>query len=552
MTKRAAGESEDRRHTDPLVRAVLLGATGIPILSVRETELIRVVEQGDGGGETLLGLNVAPDETVEREFELSLGERVRKSAGFYLTPKTLVEHVFDLLGSFNVSPEVVIDPGAGTGRFLIEASSRFPSSRLVGLETLPEAALIARGNLAAHGLSNRSTILVSDFRKFKVPENAGQVLLVGNPPYVRHQLLSAESKEWLKNSSMLVSSRTLLTANLYAHFYVAAALGLRKGDFGALLTPTEWMYNDSGRVIRELLAGRLGALQIEIISDSSSDFADVMTTLSISIFRVGSSDSRKVSFRLGAINTMQVSPVPEISVEAKELASREKWDFQFMQTDSSLQSDSVLLGCMLAVKRGHATGSNKTWVVDSDFSAIPSEFLIPTVSRAREIFSHGDRLDSIDFLRRLVVLPADLEGLDDGDGLAVRAFIEKAKEMRADSTALARQRRVWWSIPTGIPPAALVTYMRRGTPRFCHNAIAAQNLNIAHGLYPLVKITEKQLLALIHFLNSADLTRFGRKYARGLIKFEPRDVMTIPVPRLLIENLGIDSTDLRSGFLNRG
>jgi tRNA1(Val) A37 N6-methylase TrmN6 len=50
-------------------------------------------------------------------------------------------------------PQRVIDPGAGSGRYLLAAGRRFPGARLIGVEIDPLAALIARGNLAAAGLA---------------------------------------------------------------------------------------------------------------------------------------------------------------------------------------------------------------------------------------------------------------------------------------------------------------------------------------------------------------------------------------------------------------
>ena len=45
-------------------------------------------------------------------------------------------------------PARVIDPGCGSGRFLMAAARSFPKAQLIGVEVDPLAALMARANLS--------------------------------------------------------------------------------------------------------------------------------------------------------------------------------------------------------------------------------------------------------------------------------------------------------------------------------------------------------------------------------------------------------------------
>jgi hypothetical protein len=78
----------------------------------------------------------------------------------------------------------------------------------------------------------------------------------------------------------------------------------------------------------------------------------------------------------------------------------------------------------------------------------------------------------------------------------------------------------------------LVTYMARRAPVFVQNRAKARHINIAHGLYPRQPLTERALMAIVAHLRRHATTEGGRIYAGGLVKFEPREVERIAIPRL--------------------
>jgi hypothetical protein len=73
-----------------------------------------------------------------------------------------------------------------------------------------------------------------------------------------------------------------------------------------------------------------------------------------------------------------------------------------------------------------------------------------------------------------------------------------------------------------LPAAPIVcTYMARRPPVFIRNIAGACLLNIAHGLYPRVSMSDIDLDNACLALNKASSLNDGRVYAGGLTKFEP-------------------------------
>ena len=79
-------------------------------------------------------------------------------------------------------------------------------------------------------------------------------------------------------------------------------------------------------------------------------------------------------------------------------------------------------------------------------------------------------------------------------------------------------------------PRLVMTYMGRRPPAFALNAAGAKLINVAHGLYPRVPMSEPCLARYVGWLNANVREESGRTYAGGLTKFEPGEVMRLAVP----------------------
>src|SRR6185436_11401673 len=108
---------------------------------------------------------------------------VRRALGATYTPEPLIRAM--LAWSKHHEPERVVDPGAGSGRFLVAAGRVFPKAELVAVEKDPLAALLCRAHLSRAGFAARARVLVGDYRDVSLSEVRGRTLFVGNPPYVR-------------------------------------------------------------------------------------------------------------------------------------------------------------------------------------------------------------------------------------------------------------------------------------------------------------------------------------------------------------------------------
>lgn len=451
----------------------------------------------------------------------------RRESGAVYTPRPIVNAMLDWAATVGV-PDRIVDPGTGSGRFLLESGRRFPKASLVAVETDPLAALMIRANLAATGMADRAVVLLEDFRTAEFEKIDGRTLYIGNPPYVRHHLIDSEWKQWLKTQSAELQFKASTLAGLHVYFFLAIARWAKAGDYGALITAAEWLDVNYGRLVRELFLDRLGGQAVYVIEPKAEAFPGTQTTAAVTTFTV---NGKPTSARFARID--RLDDLDHLSggrrVSRERLLAEPRWS-HFTRKPHIAPSGYVELGELCRVHRGQVTGANRVWIAGYHSEGLPDDVLFPTVTRARELFRAGLVLSDGDALRRVIDLPQDLSEISVGKRDTVNRFLKRAEEMGAKANYTSQHRKAWWSVGLREPAPILATYMARRPPAFVLNKADARHLNIAHGFYPRIPLAENVLRGLAKYLSSAPMMGRGRVYSGGLTKFEPREMERIPVP----------------------
>ena len=513
-----------------MAAALALGAAEVDGWSAEEAALAAGLDAPAPAPATLASLRAAiadgADPLGEAFCRLRDPERRRPDGATY-TPAPIVESMVRWAAS-GARPARVVDPGAGSGRFAVAAARAMPRARIVAVERDPVAAVTCRAHLAAAGVAGRAHVVVGDYRTADLGREEGRTLFLGNPPYVRHHQIAAGWKEWLTLAARGHGLEASRLAGLHVHFFLATAARGRPGDGGALITSSEWLDTNYGRLVRELLLGPLGGEAIHVVEPTATPFEDAAVTAAITCFHVGRPS--------GPIRMRRVESVSALGaltggtpVAASELAAARRWT-PLTRAARAVPPGHIELGDICRVHRGAVTGRNATWVVRPGDADLPDAVLFPTVTRAREIFDAGSALIGTEHLRLVVDLPSDLDLLAPEDRRRVDRFLRRARREGAHDGYIARARRSWWSVGLRSPAPMLATYMARRPPAFTRNLAGARHINIAHGLYPRVELPEPVIARLVEGLRRSVSVEDGRTYAGGLTKFEPREMERLAVP----------------------
>lgn len=508
--------------------AAALGAERVGGLSSLESQLLRLASPVPPSlvDDIRRGI-LAGDDPLGEAFCQVRSAETRRSQGAVYTPPIIVQSMMDWAASVR-TPDRIIEPGVGSGRFLLAAARRFPNASLIGVETDPLAALLARATLAAAGFGQRATVRVEDFRSAQFEVIPGKTLYIGNPPYVRHHLIDPTWKTWLREQAQELGLKASTLAGLHVYFFLAVARWAKAGDYGALITAAEWLDVNYGQLVRELFLNRLGGKSVFVVEPTAEPFPGTATTGAVTTFTV---NGKPPSARFARI--MALSELGDLSggtpVRRERLVAERRWS-RFIGAAHNFPEGYIELGELCRVHRGQVTGANHVWIAGEHSEGLPEDVLFPTVTRARELIRAGASLDDSRALRRVIDLPVDLSVFNRRERTAIDLFLARAKKMGAEQGYIAQYRRAWWSVGLREPAPILATYMARRPPSFVRNRAQARHINIAHGLYPREPFPEAVLAGLVRFLRAGTTIQGGRTYAGGLTKFEPREMERIPVP----------------------
>ncbi|TPK79039.1 class I SAM-dependent methyltransferase, partial [Mesorhizobium sp. B2-4-13] len=317
---------------------------------------------------------------------------VRRPMGATYTPPSIVDAMVGWAAGEPAAPARIVDPGAGSGRYLAAAATRFPEAALVAIELDPLACLLLRANAQVLGFANRLTIQLKDYRAVKLPRIEGATLYIGNPPYVRHHDITEQWKTWFAQNAAAQGFKASKLAGLHIHFFLKTRELARPGDFGTFITAAEWLDVNYGSVLREMLADGLGGSALHVINPEAQPFADAMATGAITCFRVGNRPN-ELTVRT-ADSLTDLAPLSAgRGVDWAELSQARRWS-GIVRGDPAHEPGMIELGELFRVHRGQVTGSNGTWIENPAMAGVPSRYLKATVTRARDLITAGVTLHS--------------------------------------------------------------------------------------------------------------------------------------------------------------
>ena len=485
------------------------------------TDLVRAVRTEIANGGDPLGTAFLAARAAEE----------RREAGAVYTPKAMIDAMLSWAFS-NGTPDRVVDPGCGSGRFAVAAGRIWPDAKIIAIDSDPLATLMTKAALTVHRMMDRSDVQQASYLDANVPPIEGKTYFIGNPPYVRHHSISVPDKEWLVRSTTSLGSKASGLSGLHIYFFIRTQQLARKGDIGVFVTSSEWLDVNYGHALRQLLAGNLGGESIHVVDAAALPFDDALTTAAITCFRpcMKSSGIRfhqvRTSSDLGDLTQGKM-------ITPSEARSSRKWT----NAGSPMimrAHDQIELGEIARVSRGQVTGNNSAWFDGPHAKGVPDRFKVPSVTKANELISAGHSLTDTAKLRRLINLPADLSDLTRAERNSLEPFLDWCREEGVPDGYVARHRKAWHAIGLYEPAPILCTYMARRPPVFVRNLAGARHINIAHGIYPRQAMSETELMDLVARLNSCVKIESGRTYAGGLTKFEPKEIERILIPALSV------------------
>lgn len=466
---------------------------------------------------------------------MTITER-RKKYGQVFTPSPVAALMADWVMS--ARPSRVLDPAFGRGALAIACLHLNPDVRIVGYEIDP---------IVLHEVSDqvgsKCAVVLDDF--LGAPINDLFEGIIANPPYLRHRELKGHMSQ-RKHLSQISGCEIPKSANLYIDFLVKATLHLSPGGRSAFLIPAEWMSaNFSAGLKRYLLDNNL-IRSLVTFSNCSNVFSDALTTASLVLMEKGAEPIEEItSYYLQSIDgTNAPQSLAELNhiceprtVSTADLRLAAKWEPLLRGDRSTLPPGWTPLGELVVTRRGIATGANEFFLIDSNRrieAKIDHAHVLPCVGRSNDVkglvFSNAD-FQTLDAQQANVWLLNFAPILS----AAERDYIHEGESKGLHKRFLTKCRQPWFGMEQREPAPIWAGVFGRGDLRFIYNEARVRSLTNFHCVYPKFGGTVFAQ-ALVVALNSRPVRELmvshRRGYGGGLLKFEPKDLLTVPVPDL--------------------
>lgn len=472
---------------------------------------------------------------------------LRKARGAFFTPDAISQFVTDW--AVRSADDQVMEPSAGDAAFLVQAvrrlkdlSHRGASPTVHGVEIHAHSARVARARITEAG--GQPNVVENDF--FLVAPEPRYHAVIGNPPYIRYQDFSGESRTRSREAALAAGVSLTALASSWAAFTVHSALFLKQGGRMGLVLPAELLSVNYAAAVRKFLFDRFRSVELVLFSEQVFPEAEADVVLLLADgFDEGPTDHATIYQAQDA-------------AALQDLARPLTWT----PTDPSAKWTGLLVNAaaiepLRTLKMSGQFTQLETWG-DTTLGMVTGNngFFALSPARVAEL-----GLSRKDLIRLSPPGSSHLRGLSLSEDMLTRlgrkgkstwlfrptgdlspaaaAYVEAGHLAGVDQAYKCRVRKPWYKVPLLKPADLLLTCMNADTPRLTTNSAKAHHLNSVHGVYLAEehRAVGLELLPLAS-LNSVTLLNaemVGRSYGGGILKLEPReaDEWAMPSPALV-------------------
>ncbi len=470
---------------------------------------------------------------------------LRKARGAFFTPDPLARYITDW--AMRTVHDKVLEPSCGEAAFLLAAVDRLavlrefapahPVPQLDGIELHATSAQAARDLLGAAAVDAR--IRVGDFFTFEPTGSYDAV--IGNPPYVRYQNFSGDSRVRSRAAALRAGVPLNGLASSWAAFTVHAALFLRRGGRLGLVLPAELLTVNYAAEVRRFLMERFA--RVDLVLFEERVFPGVLEEV-VLLLAAGCDEGPTDHCRIYRARNGDELPTAGLVRLWRPDRPDAKWTTSLLSVDiarpySDLSSGPgfALLEAWGDTTLGMVTGNNRYFALSPDrvrqLGLTTSDVIPLSPPGSRHLRSLSFTTAALGEMGRRGAATWLFRPTGEPSG-AARAYIAAGEALGVERAYKCRTRTPWWLVPLVRPADLLLTYMNADTPRLCANRARVRHLNSVHGVYlkrGLRRLgTDLLPLASLNSMTLLGAEVVGRAYGGGMLKLEPREADRLPLP----------------------
>ncbi|WP_128547187.1 N-6 DNA methylase [Larkinella soli] len=473
-----------------------------------------------------------------------------KEIGSYYTPDFLAKFIINFVKeSLNTSGSLsILEPSVGDGAFLKaflennfgnSSDIKFTSIELNDPE-LTKAKNIFNFYSQGKNLSNFQ-FFNQDFLDWQKDCNDRFNLIIGNPPYIKSNLLTSEQ---ISNSHLIFTSAGLnekFFKNIWSSFLIRCTQLLTENGILAFVLPAEFLQVNFSKQIRKFLKSQFD--RIEVFTFNQLMFE---STGQDTIILFGYRESQKQK-GIYFSNVSDISQLEEQSFFLNENValsnSETKWTHHILSSDEisflyNLYNSVNKIKDFCSSKPGVVTAANDFFIVSEKVENFYNlnHFTEPIIQKGA--FVNGSVIFSGEDYATLVKSgkPSKFLRLSE-DSISsfppsVIEYLSLGLNKKIHTRHKCGKRKVWFIVPNIVPPGHGLFFKRcHSYPKLLVNEANILVTDAAYNVYMKDNFNIESLV--FSFYNSLTLTfaeLFGRYYGGGVLELTPNEFRDLPLP----------------------
>jgi adenine-specific DNA-methyltransferase len=468
--------------------------------------------------------------------------------GLVLTKTNVVEVMLDRVGytaSRDLSQVSVIEPAAGDGAFSIEIITRLYQSSLnfnfVFKESLANLAFYEMDLHLAQFLEERIRLKIADYGEF-IPANLVNQedfllsnpnkcdLVVGNPPYVRHENIPKDKKELYRIKFATFKHRS----DLYIAFYEKALHLLKPNGVLSFICSNRWLKNQYGQSLRHLIGLSYSLTEIIDLEKTNPFQEEVIAYPAITTIQKNVLKKSGNYYSLDTIDELtelNSSTVPSRQIHVRNSLNWFSSNYHHPEIEKSLGS---IEGQGFKIGIGVATGLDRVFIRKDFPTLVEPEVLLPL------LISRDTRNNVLAWSGNYILNPFDKSGslIDLNKYPKAKTYLESEKDALSNRHTAKKNTNAWYKTIDKINPDLT------GKDKILLPDISGNNHLLIdrgdfyphHNLYYITGTEYGKLVLLAAILMSDfvkdQLMEFGNKMNGGYPRWQSQNLKRLRIPIL--------------------
>jgi adenine-specific DNA-methyltransferase len=467
--------------------------------------------------------------------------RNRKNTGSFYTPKSIADFLVNYLseklrGKDNIS---ILEPSAGDGIFVKAIYSHKTLSKKIKKVIAVEQSKRELNKITKEVKQKSLLAIHDDFLEFQYRNSHKFSLIVGNPPYIKKNLLKASQIDHCKVIHQIANLADTKPKNIWTAFLVRCVEFTAEDGILAFVLPSELLQVKFAAELRELLLRQFD--RVEIFTFNELLFKDCKGQDTLLLIGERKSNDKGVFYcnidKLADLETGKFTLAQNIKIKES------KWTHHHLETEEielleKLKGQLQTVNDYCSSKAGIVTAANDYFIVDAstvdEYSL--NNFVKPIIQKG--VFVNGSVELSREEFQVLVnkSKPTYLIAIDKHSQIRSNAKFWEYKKIGEDRNLHKRYktsiRQNWFEVPNvGIAPEAFFFKRCNEYPKLIKNTA---NVLATDSAYIISMKDKFEIESLIYsFYNSLTLAFAelnGRYYGGGVLELTPNEFKKLPTP----------------------